>query len=173
MGERLVDAIEPRTEEGEPPLLPILNRYKPIGSTAEVNFKTTRPCFVTTRSQINLVAADTRSWEQAAAFRLEQSKAVKFYARNDHLELVIPYEYQGISHAYTPDFLARLIDDTTVILEVKGFEDEQDRAKYQAAQRWVSAVNNWGQLGRWDFHVCLDPQMLGHDLERLVRQNNA
>jgi hypothetical protein len=24
------------------PLLPILNRYKPVGSTAEVNFKTTR-----------------------------------------------------------------------------------------------------------------------------------
>jgi type III restriction enzyme len=173
MVERLVDAIEPRTEEGEPPLLPILNRYKPIGSTAEVNFKTTRPCFVTTRSQINLVAADTRSWEQAAAFRLEQSKAVKFYARNDHLELVIPYEYQGISHAYTPDFLVRLIDDTTLILEVKGFEDEQDRAKYQAAQRWVSAINNWGQLGSWNFHVCLDPQMLGHDLERLLRQNNS
>jgi type III restriction enzyme len=173
MVERLVDAIEPCTEEGEPPLLPILNRYKPIGSTAEVNLKTTRPCFSTTRSHINLVVADTNTWEQAAAFRLEQSKAMKFYARNDHLELVIPYECHGISHAYTPDFLVRLINDTTLILEIKGLENEQDRAKYQAAQRWVSAVNNWGQLGRWDFHVCLNPQMLGHDLQRLLRQNDG
>lgn len=167
--ERLINAIEPCTEEGEPPMLPILNRYKPIGSTAEVNFKTTRPCSTTTHSHINLVAADTDTWEQAAAFRLEQSKAVKFYARNDHLELVIPYEYQGLSHAYTPDFLVRLIDDSTLILEIKGMEDEQDRAKYQAAQRWVSAVNNWGQLGKWGFFVNRDPQMLEQELNEICR----
>jgi type III restriction enzyme len=47
----------------------------------------------------------------------------------------------------------------------------QDRAKHQAARRWVSAVNNWGQLGRWDFHVCKDPQMLGRELEWLKKQD--
>jgi len=40
---------------------------------------------------------------------------------------------------------------------------DQDRAKHQAAKRWVSAVNNWGQLGRWAFHVCKDSQMLGRE----------
>lgn len=44
------------------------------------------------------MAADTASWEQAAAFRLEQSPVVEFYARNDHLEFGIPYEFLGISH---------------------------------------------------------------------------
>ena len=43
--ERLRDAIQPDDTEGEPPLLPLLNRYKPIGTTADVDFKTTRPCF--------------------------------------------------------------------------------------------------------------------------------
>jgi type III restriction enzyme len=133
-----------------------------------VNFKTTRPCFATTRSHINQVVADTTTWEQCAAFRLEQTKVV--YARNDHLEFVIPYEYLGVSHAYTPDFLVRLLPDLTLVLEIKGYEDDQDRAKHQAAKRWVSAVNNWGQLGRWTFHVCKDPQMLGRELEWLKQQ---
>ena len=47
---------------------------------------------------------------------------------------------------------------------------DQDRAKHQAAKRWVSAVNNWGQLGRWAFHVCKDPQMLGRELDWLKKQ---
>jgi type III restriction enzyme len=164
----LIDAIEPDDEKGEPPLLPILNRYKPTGSTAQVDFKTTKPCFQTQRSHINQVAADTATWEQSAAFWLEQAATkgiVNFYARNDHLEFVIPYQYQGVSHAYTPDFLVRLMNGVTLILEIKGQEPQQDRAKQQAANRWVSAVNNWGELGRWEYHVCHDPQMLGKELE--------
>ncbi len=165
--ERLVDAIEPDDTQGEPPLLPILNRYKPMGSTAEVDFKTTRPCYGTVKSHINQVVLDTGTWEQSAAFRLEQSPAVICYARNDHLEFVIPYEYQGIHHGYVPDYLVRLINEMTLILEIKGYADDQDRAKHQAAQRWVAAVNHWGQSGTWAFHVCHHPQMLGRELEWL------
>jgi hypothetical protein len=29
----------------------------------------------------------------------------------------------------------------TLLLEIKGLETEQDRAKHQAARRWVEAVN--------------------------------
>jgi type III restriction enzyme len=83
---------------------------------------------------------------------------------------VIFNEYLGVSHAYTPDFLVRLLPDFTLVLEIKGYEDDQDRAKHQAAKRWVSAVNNWGKLGRWAFHVCKDPQMLGTELEWLKQQ---
>jgi type III restriction enzyme len=64
MVERLRDAIEPEDSEGEPPLLPVLNRYKPMGTTAEVEFKTTRPCLMTQRSHINQVVAHTGSWEE-------------------------------------------------------------------------------------------------------------
>ena len=91
--------------------MPILNRYKKIGSTKDVDFKTVKPCFGTTRSHINLVASDTQTWEQSAAFRLEQAAnrgIVSFYAKNDHMEFVIPYEYFGVGRAYTPDFIVRL-----------------------------------------------------------------
>lgn len=171
--ERLTDAIVPNEAAGEVPLLPLPNRYKPVGSTSSVDFKTTRPCVSTVKSHINQVAADTNSWEQAAVFRLEQSPHVACYARNDHLEFTIPYEFQGYAHAYVPDFLVRLTSGVTVILEIKGHEDEQDRAKHQAAQRWVAAVNNWGREGRWAFHVCRDPQMLGTELRHLDEQVTA
>jgi type III restriction enzyme len=170
--ERLSAAIRPDDSQGEPPLMPILNRYKPVGTTADVDFKSTHPCFATVHSHINLVTADTARWEQSAAFRLEQAAlqgVVLFYARNDQLEFSIPYDFMGISHHYEPDYLVRLQSGTTLLLEIKGMETEQDRAKHQAARRWVQAVNNWGELGQWDFHVCKDPQLLGRELEYLVK----
>ncbi len=171
--ERMVAAIRPDDSQGEPPLMPILNRFKSTGTTAEVDFKTTRPCFTTVRSHINLVAADTARWEQSAAFRLEQAARrglVQFYARNDQLGFVIPYDFMGVSYHYEPDFLARLKNGVTLILEIKGMETEQDRAKQQSAQRWVTAVNNWGELGQWALRVCKDPQVLGQELEFLHKQ---
>ena len=168
---RMIAAIRPDDGQGEPPLMPILNRYKSTGTTAEVDFKTTRLCTGTQRSHINLVAADTATWEQSAAFRLEQAAlagTVKHYARNDGLGFVIPYEYMGVSHHYEPDFLVKLANDVTLVLEIKGMFTDQDNAKHEAAKRWIAAVNNWGQLGRWAFHVNKDPQMLGVDLRHLV-----
>jgi type III restriction enzyme len=43
---------------------------------------------------------------------------------------------------------------------MKGAEFDMDHAKYQADRRWVSAVNNWRRLGKWDFMVCKDPLAL-------------
>jgi len=166
----LCDAIVPDASEGEPPLLPVLNRYKPIGTSDEVDFTTTRPCHGTQKSHVNQVVLDTRTWESSVAFRLEASEAVARYVRNDHMGLLIPYEFQGIDHTYEPDFIVRLLSGLNVLLEVKGFEDAQTTAKHHAARRWVSAVNNAKEHGRWQFHVCRDPQLLEKELAYLVSQ---
>ena len=100
--------------------------------------------------------------------KLAQNQTVLCYARNDHLEFNIPYELYGIPHVYEPDFLVRMSDGKTVILEIKGRSHEDTDAKHQAARRWISAVNNWGKLGRWDFLVCRDPQNLSQALAELV-----
>ena len=55
----------------------------------------------------------------------------------------------------------------TVLLETKGMLTEEDKAKHEAARRWIAAVNNWGKLGRWAFHVCRDPQLLERELSFL------
>jgi type III restriction enzyme len=161
--ELLLAAIRPDETQGEPPLLPRLNRYRPIGTSAAVRFKTVKPVQATHASHLNFVAADTGSWEQAAATQLEMAAArglVQCYVRNDRLELTVPYEFYGQQRVYEPDFVVRLADGSHVMLEVKGPEPAQVSAKHEAAQRWVTAVNRWGQLGRWTFLPCHEPQRL-------------
>ncbi len=86
------------------------------------------------------------------------------YVKNDHLDFVVPYEFLGHRHNYSPDYLIRLHrnegSELNLILEVKGFESEQDRAKQVAAQRWVRAVNHHGGFRTWDLAVCRDPHKL-------------
>ena len=164
----LLDAIEPDDARGEAPLVPRLNRYKPICSTGAVHFKTVKPVQATLKSHINFVACDTQSWEQAAMFQLERSADVICYARNDRLEFNIPYELFDQPHVYEPDFLVRLVNGVMLILEIKGQLHGDTESKHQAAKRWVSAVNNWGKLGCWDFLVCRDPQQLGGKIAKIV-----
>lgn len=172
-----LSSIVPDESQGESPLLPLLNRTTPISSTADVAFNTTRACYVTQFSHINMVVGDTATWEQSAAFRLEMAARkgiVRCYARNDGLGLTIPYEWYKVDRSYEPDFLVRLAPHTAgapavvVVLEIKGMLTEEDKAKHEAARRWVAAVNNWDKLGRWSFHVCRDPQTLERELSFLL-----
>jgi type III restriction enzyme len=175
--ERLTEAIEPDTEAGEPPLLPIVERFRPIGSTSEVLFRTVRPCVGTTKSHINYVVLDAPKWEHSVAYQLEKIPEVISYARNDHLDLTIPYEWQGVRHEYRPDYIVRWRcedgGEIKIILEVKGFETEQDRQKEAAARRWVKAVNHHGEFGRWAFAVCREPMRLRELLTDVVREQCA
>jgi len=170
--DRLTAAIEPDTEAGEPPLLPVIERFRPIGSTSEVLFRTARPCVGTTKSHISHVVLDAPTWEHSVAYQLERIPEVVAYARNDHLDFTIPYEWQGVRHEYRPDYLIRWRgadgQEVKVILEVKGFETEQDRQKEAAARRWVRAVNHHGEFGRWVFCLCRQPEKVAEVLRRAV-----
>jgi len=172
--ERLTEAIEPDTSAGEPPILPVIERFRPIGSTSEVLFRTVRPAVGTTKSHISHVVLDAPKWEHSVAFQLERIPEVIAYARNDHLDLTIPYEWQGLPHEYRPDYLIRWRDrnghECKILLEVKGFESEQDRQKEAAAKRWERAVNHHGEFGRWRFTVCKDPRRLRATLTKAVAE---
>ena len=173
---RLLDAIVPDDAQGEPPMLPRLNRYRPVGSTSSVHFKTVRPVQPTEASHLSYVACHTASWEQAAMFQIEllaTKGLVECYARNYRLEFTIPYELYGEQRAYEPDFIVRLCNGVCVVLEIKGAPDPNADAKHQAARRWVEAVNNWRQLGEWLFLVCRDPQQLGRKIRDLIAERNA
>jgi type III restriction enzyme len=127
-------------------------------------FRTARPCIATTKSHLSHVVLDAPNWEHSVAYQLEQMPEVIAYARNDHLDFTIPYEWQGVRHEYHPDYIIRWrCDDgreVKIILEVKGFKTEQDRQKETAARRWVRAVNHHGEFGRWAFVLCEDPARL-------------
>jgi type III restriction enzyme len=144
--ERLCTKFRPGEGKGESPLLPRIERFKPRGSTQEVLFRTSRQAKQTIKSHVSHVVFDTKTWESSVAFHLEQSVLVESYVRNDHLDFAIDYEFNGSQHSYIPDFLVKLKNGTNLILEVKGFEDEQARAKHEAAKRWCDAVSDWGEI---------------------------
>jgi len=157
---RLSTAIRPDENSGESPLLPRLERFRPIGSTKEVLFRTSRNTRQTIKSHISHVVLDTKRWESSIAYQLEQISNIESYARNDHMGFTISYEFNGSQHSFLPDFLIKLNEGKTVILEVKGFEDEQTREKHESAKRWCSAVSAWGKMGIWEFVICKDPMKL-------------
>lgn len=169
----LCAAIDPDDETGEPPLVPILNRYQPFGSTADVNFSTTRPCQSTLHSHLNQVVLDAPKWESSAAYFLEMlamqtPPLVECYARNDQMGFLIPYQFEGHSHFYEPDYIVRLTDGRMLIVEIKGYEQNQEKAKHEAAAQWVRAVNYCEKMGCWKFHVCRNPQTLAAEIKHLA-----
>jgi hypothetical protein len=58
-------------------LLPVIERFRPVGSTSEVLFRTTRPTVGTTKSHISHVVLDAPTWEHSVAYRLERLLKLK------------------------------------------------------------------------------------------------
>lgn len=153
--ERLLEAIRPDTSQGEAPEVPRYEASRGPGSTAEVDFWTSRDAREVTRSHLNYVVADTKQWEQSAAYYLDTNSAVDAFVKNSGLGFAIPYLHNGQMHDYVPDFIVRLKTDPPchLILETKGY-DPLEEVKKAAAERWVSAVNAEGTYGRWRFVVA-------------------
>lgn len=148
------------TEQNLETLEPVFDEEKPIGSTRDMRiWHTTKACQPTMRSQISHVVTDS-AWEQHAANVFETSSLVKAYAKNDHLGFYVYYMWNGAKRRYIPDFLVRLANGKTLVLEIKGEESEQDRAKLAALRTWVSGVNAKGGFGTWCCDVVKDPAQM-------------
>ena len=121
-----------------------------MGSTADVDYWTSKDVREVVRSHVNDVVADTKVWEQSAAYVLDTHPMVEAFVKNAGLGFAIPYVHNGQTHDYVPDFIARLKTDPVcyLILEPKGFDALAD-VKLAAAERWVAAVNADGQHGTW------------------------
>ena len=59
--------------------------------------------------------------------------------------------------AARPDFLIKLTNAVTLVLEVKGVDSQQNRTKREFLGEWIKAVNNHGGFGRWEHDVSVDP----------------
>jgi type III restriction enzyme len=150
--ERLVEAIRPDTSEGESPEIPRYESSRGPGTTAEVDFWTSREPREVIHSHVNYVVPDTQKWEQSAAYYIDTHPAVEAFVKNAGLGFAIPYLHNGQMHDYIPDFIVRLKTNppTHLILETKGFDPLED-VKRAAAERWVNAVNADGSYGRWKY----------------------
>ena len=127
-------------------VLPILNHYNPVGTTAHVFGHTSKKTWPTKKSHINLVVADTDTWEQIAAKTLEKLPAVESYVKNAFLGFAIPYVDGGKERNYLPDYLVHLrtpkLREATLILEITGFNKDKAIKRWAVNERWLPAVNN-------------------------------
>lgn len=152
-------------------LLPVLNSYEPYTTTANVNYKTTRPVQSLVKSHLNAAMLQS-SWERRAIETMELTDCVECFTPNDRqIGLIVPYEYEGAPRNYEPDFVVRLQNGLMVLLEIKGeggkiHGEDQVLAKNAAAKKWVTAVNNLGRHGDWVFEICEDLDELRPMLER-------
>ncbi|MBC6941117.1 MAG: type III restriction endonuclease subunit R [Xanthomonadales bacterium] len=144
----------------------VFDEDMPIGSTRIMRtWYTTKPNVATVKSQVSHVVGDS-TWEGYAANVFESSNAVSSYVKNDHLGFQIHYMWNGSRRRFLPDFLIRLSNGKTLVLEIKGVDDDQNRAKRSALAAWVQGVNQKGGFGVWVHDVAFAP----HQIQDILRR---
>jgi type III restriction enzyme len=181
--EAVYHAISTAQGSGRARLRPMLRRFDPEGSTADVRFMTRKHAITTERSEVSHVVLDGsggNTWEQVLAGECELHRDVSAYVKNDHVGLVIPYVHKGVTHSYTPDFLVRLRPreegdvERVLVVEVSGGQKSPGPTAVKARtarDQWCAAVNNHGGFGRWGYVEITDMptvrQRLGDAIEAL------
>lgn len=153
--EILTENIRPDTSEGETPEIPLYESSRGPGSTADVDYWTSREAREAIHCHLNYVVPDTAKWEQAASYYIDTHPATDAFVKNAGLGFAIPYLHNGQMHDYMPDFIVRLKTNPPVhvVIETKGY-DPLAEVKSAAADRWVKAVNAEGSYGRWAYAMA-------------------
>lgn len=157
--ERITAGIT-RSMAGQRPIKAVLDPYNPAGSTAHVNFNTSKTHRWKTdsrRCHINWVILDS-DWEAEFCRVAEGHPQVRAYVKNHNLGLEVPYRYGSEARIYIPDFIV-LVEDGRgeedllhLVVEIKGYRREDAKDKKAAMEtRWIPGVNNLKQYGRWAF----------------------
>ena len=108
---------------------------------------------------------------------LEDSELVDFYTPNGRFTgFTIPYKHNGEDMNYEPDFVARLRNGTTLVIEIKGgggriHDPDAVPAKKAASEKWCAAVSNMGTYGSWRYVFCDAKDEA--DLKRILRSKLA
>ncbi len=174
--ERITAGIT-RSLIGERPIKAVLDPYNPTGSTAFVNFNTSKKSRWQTdarRCHINWVILDS-DWEAEFCRVAEAHPRVKAYVKNHNLGLEVPYRYGSETRMYIPDFIV-LVDDGRgeddllhLIVEIKGYRREDAKEKKSTMDTyWVPGVNNLGAYGRWAFAEFTEVYQIQADFEARV-----
>lgn len=140
--------------------------YAEERSTGDMgSWYTGKPCELTSRSHINFCVFDS-TWEASESFILDKHPKVSAWVKNDHLGFEVLYVSKGVVRKYRPDFLIRLTDGATLILEVKGQDSPENRTKREFLAEWVRAVNEHGGFGHWVWDVSFHPKDVNTILKR-------
>ena len=109
---RITAAITLAEHSKHRPIRALLDPYNPTGSTAHVNFNTSRNRrwqSSAQKSHINWVILDS-DWEAEFCRVAEAHPRVIAYVKNHSLGLQVPYRYGSETRQYRPDFIVRIND---------------------------------------------------------------
>jgi len=166
IAEHIKQAIDFENKEA---LVPIFDTERPIRSTGDMlPWYTGKPCEHTKHSHINMSVFDSR-WEASEAFELDRSELVAAWAKNDHLGFEITYSFRGVIRKFRPDYLVRMANGKTLVLEVKGQDNQEQQTKREFLAEWVRAVNSHGGFGNWSSDVSRHPTDIHEILHAQVR----
>jgi type III restriction enzyme len=173
---RIIAAIN-RKFVGERPIKAVLDPYNPTGSTAHVNFNSSRTSRWETdprRCHINWVILDS-DWEAEFCRVAEKHPRVRAYVKNHNLDLEVPYRYGSEMRKYRPDFIVRIDDGhgdgdlLNLIVEIKGYRREDAKEKKSTMDTyWIPGVNNLDTHGRWAFAEFTEVYQIGANFEAKV-----
>jgi type III restriction enzyme len=172
-----ITAAITRSHMHERPVLAMLDPYNPVGSTAHVNFTTTRTDRWETdarRCHINWVILDS-DWEGEFCRVAEEHPRVIAYVKNRNLGLEVPYRFASESRTYIPDYIVQVDDGhgkddpLNLIVEIKGYRGEDAKEKASTMRTyWVPGVNNLKDHGRWAFAEFTDIWAMQEDFAKVV-----
>ncbi len=174
--ERITAGIT-RALVGTRPIKAVLDPYNGTGSTAHVNFNTSKTERWETSSQrchLNWVILDS-DWEAEFCRVAEAHPRVKAYVKNHNLGFEVPYRYGSEMRQYRPDFIV-LVDDghgdedlLHMVVEIKGYRREDAKEKKATMDTyWVPGVNALRAYGRWAFVEFTDVWLMQTDFSSKV-----
>ncbi len=164
--ERIKQAIDrANLAQGNSQIQAVLDPYNPVGSTAHVNFTTSKTDRWEASAQhchLNWLIMDS-NWEAEFCRAAEAHPQVRSYVKNHNLGFEVPYLMGAETHRYRPDFILRVDDGhcpddlLNLVVEIKGYRGEDAKDKKAAMEtRWLPGVNNARQYGRWAFAEFTD-----------------
>ena len=155
----------------------VLDSYNQIGSTKDVNFRTSKQDVWTTDSRkchVNYAVLDS-GWEGEFCRAAEANPNVMAYVKNHNLGLGVPYRLGGETRTYVPDFIVNIDDGKGeddplhLVVEIKGYRGEDVRDKHTfMTTYWIPGVNNLGTFGRWEFLELKDEFKIADEFNRKV-----
>ena len=171
-----ISAAITRAELDRQPVKAVLDPHQPIGTTRDVNFRTSRTerYAPSPRCHLNWAILDS-SWEGEFCRVADAHPKVLAWVKNRNLGFEVPYRLGGVPHRYVPDFIV-LVDDGLgpedplyLVVEVKGRRGEDAQAKAETMEtQWVPGVNALECHGRWHFLELGDPYEMQDDFEAEV-----
>ena len=168
---RIAKAItEAAVRKDENPVRAFLSPYRKELSTRDVDFVTskTRLWESSSMSHVNYAVCDS-DWEMEFCRVLEENGRVKAWVKNDHLGFTVPYFKGTAKHEYIPDFIVRLDNGVNLVIEVKGFVNEDVNNKRTAIEgQWIPGVNRLGSYGKWAFGQFESVFSMEQDFEQFI-----